>query len=51
MLSSRRPLSVVTGRPPWLGAATIQHLAARGHELMLGYLGDRAAADQVIGAG
>jgi len=48
--SVARPLTVVTGGGRGIGAATAIHLARRGHDLVLGYLGDQMAAEQVVEA-
>lgn len=45
-----RPLTVVTGGGRGIGAATVGYLADCGHDVVLGYLRDRAAADQVVAA-
>ena len=50
MLASARPVTVVTGGGRGIGAATAVYLAERGHDVALGYLSDRPAADQVVAA-
>ena len=48
MLASSRPLTIVTGGGRGIGAATAVHLAELGHDIVLGYLDDRAAAEHVV---
>jgi len=48
MPASSRPLTIVTGGSRGIGAATAVHLAGLGHDIVLGYLGDRAAAEHVV---
>ncbi|WP_404312446.1 SDR family oxidoreductase [Agrococcus terreus] len=43
-----RPVTVVTGGGRGIGAATCLRLAAEGHDLVVGYRADRAAADAVV---
>ncbi|GHI47983.1 SDR family oxidoreductase [Streptomyces albidoflavus] len=45
--SSRQPLTVVTGGSRGIGAAVCASLAADGHDLVVGYRSDRAAAEAV----
>ena len=47
---SPRPLTVVTGGGRGIGAATAVHLAERGHDVVVGYLGDAQAAEGVVTA-
>ncbi len=50
MTSSPRPVTVVTGGGRGIGAATVLHLAGLGHAVVLSYLEDHAAAEQVVAA-
>lgn len=43
-----RPLTVVTGGGRGIGAATAVHLAVAGHDVVISYLRDRAAAEAVV---
>ncbi len=45
-----RPLTVITGGGRGIGAATASHLAKRGHDIVVGYLGDSGSAEQVTAA-
>ncbi|MBL0804536.1 SDR family NAD(P)-dependent oxidoreductase, partial [Streptomyces albidoflavus] len=45
--TSRRPLTVVTGGSRGIGAAVCARLAVDGHDLVVGYRSDRAAAEAV----
>ncbi|KDR61673.1 SDR family oxidoreductase [Streptomyces albidoflavus] len=45
--TSRQPLTVVTGGSRGIGAAVCARLAADGHDLVVGYRSDRAAAEAV----
>ncbi|NYJ05245.1 SDR family oxidoreductase [Petropleomorpha daqingensis] len=47
MPTSRRPVTVITGAGRGIGAATARHLAGTGHDVVLGYRRDRAAAESV----
>jgi NAD(P)-dependent dehydrogenase (short-subunit alcohol dehydrogenase family) len=44
----RTPLTVVTGGSRGIGAATCRHLAAAGHDVVLSYRRDAAAAESVL---
>lgn len=48
MLPAARQVIVVTGGGRGIGAATAVYLAERGHDVVLGYLGDGPAADRVV---
>ncbi|MET9826917.1 SDR family NAD(P)-dependent oxidoreductase, partial [Streptomyces sp. NPDC006349] len=43
-----RPLTVVTGGSRGIGAATCLRLAADGHDVVVGYARDAAAAEAVV---
>ena len=45
-----RPVTVVTGGNRGIGAATARHLAAVGHDVVVGYRSDPAAARDVVAA-
>ncbi|MFI2672007.1 SDR family NAD(P)-dependent oxidoreductase [Streptomyces albidoflavus] len=45
--ATRQPLTVVTGGSRGIGAAVCARLAADGHDLVVGYRSDRAAAEAV----
>ncbi|MBM7053942.1 SDR family oxidoreductase [Streptomyces durocortorensis] len=45
-----RPLTIVTGGARGIGAATVAHLARAGHDLIVGYRDDRAAAERAAAA-
>jgi NAD(P)-dependent dehydrogenase (short-subunit alcohol dehydrogenase family) len=47
---SPRPVTVITGGARGIGAATARYLAGLGHDLVIGYLSDDAAAARVVAA-
>ncbi len=50
MSAASRPLTVVTGGGRGIGAATVADLVLHGHDVVLGYLSDRVAANEVVAA-
>ncbi|MEU9700004.1 SDR family oxidoreductase [Streptomyces sp. NPDC047981] len=50
MAEARQHVTVVTGGSRGIGAATCVRLAAEGHDLALGYVRDRAAAEETAAA-
>ncbi len=48
-MTSPRPVTVVTGGGRGIGAAVVLALAARGHDLVVGYVGDASAAARTTG--
>ncbi|MFZ0921214.1 MAG: SDR family oxidoreductase [Candidatus Dormiibacterota bacterium] len=49
MDEGRRPITIVTGGGRGIGAATALQLARTGHDVVVNYVRDRAAADRVVG--
>lgn len=47
-MDGARPVTVVTGGARGIGAATVLHLAAAGHDVVVNYRQDRAAAERVV---
>jgi NAD(P)-dependent dehydrogenase (short-subunit alcohol dehydrogenase family) len=47
---SRRPVTIVTGAGRGIGAATALHLAKVGHDVVVNFRRDQAAADRVVAA-
>ncbi|GAC1326691.1 MAG: SDR family oxidoreductase [Mycobacteriales bacterium] len=50
MTTASRPITIVTGGGRGIGAATVDYLARAGHDLVIGYAADRAAAQRVLDA-
>ncbi len=48
-MTTTRPVTVVTGGSRGIGAAVVLALAARGHDLVVGYVGDAEAAARTAG--
>ena len=48
MTPTARPITVVTGGARGIGAATVEHLARAGHDLVVGYRDDRASATRAV---
>jgi NAD(P)-dependent dehydrogenase (short-subunit alcohol dehydrogenase family) len=48
LLVRTRPATIVTGGSRGIGAATVRALAVGGHDVVLGYRRDAAAAEQVV---
>lgn len=50
MPPSSRPVTVVTGGARGIGAATVDHLARAGHDVVVGYRDDRDSAARTVAA-
>jgi NAD(P)-dependent dehydrogenase (short-subunit alcohol dehydrogenase family) len=48
MTDDQRPVTIVTGGSRGIGAASVAHLARAGHDLVVGYRDDHAAAMRVV---